>query len=90
MLLPRYNNFFDGKSFEFNVYRGEIPNSTKDDDSGKEAGFFLIPIAPGIEDTEELRETYFNKIMDSESDPLMHEGGNVPQNDIIRINKNEP
>ena len=31
---------------------------------GKEAGFFLIPLAPGIEDTEELRETYFNKIMD--------------------------
>ncbi|MGY0407249.1 MAG: phytoene desaturase family protein [Polaribacter sp.] len=30
---------------------------------GKEAGFFLIPLAPGIEDTEELRETYFYKIM---------------------------
>ena len=31
---------------------------------GKEAGFFLIPLAPGLEDTEELREEYFNKIMD--------------------------
>lgn len=31
---------------------------------GKEAGFFLIPLAPGIEDTEELREKYFHKIMD--------------------------
>lgn len=31
---------------------------------GKEAGFFLIPIAPGIEDTPELREKYFHKIMD--------------------------
>lgn len=31
---------------------------------GKEAGFFLIPLAPGIEDTEELRESYFHKIMD--------------------------
>jgi len=31
---------------------------------GKEAGFFLIPIAPGIEDTEALREEYFNKIID--------------------------
>jgi phytoene desaturase len=31
---------------------------------GKEAGFFLIPLAPGIKDTEELREEYFNKIMD--------------------------
>jgi phytoene desaturase len=31
---------------------------------GKEAGFFLIPLAPGIKDTEELREAYFEKIMD--------------------------
>jgi phytoene desaturase len=31
---------------------------------GKEAGFFLIPLAPGIEDTEELREKYFHKIID--------------------------
>ncbi|WP_395074719.1 phytoene desaturase family protein [Flavobacterium sp.] len=30
---------------------------------GCENGFFLIPIAPGIEDTEELREKYFNKII---------------------------
>lgn len=31
---------------------------------GKEAGFFLIPLAPGIEDSEALREAYFEKIMD--------------------------
>jgi phytoene desaturase len=31
---------------------------------GKEAGFFLIPLAPGIEDTEALREQYFHKILD--------------------------
>lgn len=31
---------------------------------GKEAGFFLIPIAPGLEDTPEVREQYFNIIMD--------------------------
>ncbi|MGK0235560.1 MAG: phytoene desaturase [Psychroserpens sp.] len=31
---------------------------------GKEAGFFLMPLAPGIEDTEVLREEYFHKIMD--------------------------
>tara|TARA_B110000046_G_C13025195_1_gene413603 strand:+ start:3414 stop:4877 length:1464 start_codon:yes stop_codon:yes gene_type:complete len=31
---------------------------------GKEAGFFLIPLAPGIEDTPALREEYFDKIMD--------------------------
>ena len=30
---------------------------------GKEAATFLIPLAPGLEDTEELRELYFNKIM---------------------------
>ena len=31
---------------------------------GKEAGIFLIPLAPGIEDTPELRLKYFNKIID--------------------------
>lgn len=31
---------------------------------GKENGFFLIPIAPGIEDTPEIREQYFDIIMD--------------------------
>ena len=30
---------------------------------GKEAATFLIPLAPGLEDTEELRETYFQKII---------------------------
>ncbi|MFM9987636.1 phytoene desaturase family protein [Flavobacterium sp.] len=30
---------------------------------GCENGFFLIPIAPGIEDTQELRDIYFEKIM---------------------------
>jgi len=30
---------------------------------GKEAGIFLIPLAPGLEDTEELRDIYFNKII---------------------------
>ncbi|MFV5689143.1 phytoene desaturase family protein [Flavobacterium sp. ZT3R25] len=31
---------------------------------GMETGFFLVPLAPGITDTEELREEYFNIIMD--------------------------
>jgi phytoene desaturase len=31
---------------------------------GMESGFFLIPLAPGIEDTEALREAYFDKIID--------------------------
>ena len=30
---------------------------------GKEAGIFLIPLAPGIEDTEEIRDAYFDKII---------------------------
>jgi len=30
---------------------------------GMESGFFLIPLAPGIKDTEELREEYFEKII---------------------------
>jgi len=31
--------------------------------SGKEAGIFLIPLAPGIEDTEAIRKKYFEKII---------------------------
>ncbi|MCV2484258.1 oleate hydratase [Flavobacterium sp. SH_e] len=31
--------------------------------NGMESGFFLIPLAPGIEDTEKLREEYFEKII---------------------------
>ena len=31
---------------------------------GKEAGIFLIPIAPGIEDTPEIREKYFKNIIE--------------------------
>ncbi|MBS7255710.1 phytoene desaturase family protein [Flavobacterium branchiicola] len=30
---------------------------------GMESGFFLIPLAPGIKDNEELREEYFEKII---------------------------
>jgi len=30
---------------------------------GKEAGIFLIPLAPGLEDTLEIREFYFKKII---------------------------
>jgi phytoene desaturase len=31
---------------------------------GKETGFFLMPLAPGLQDTEELREQYFWKMID--------------------------
>ncbi|WP_010181104.1 phytoene desaturase family protein [Aquimarina agarilytica] len=30
---------------------------------GMENGFFLVPIAPGLTDTQALRDTYFNKII---------------------------
>ena len=30
---------------------------------GKEAGIFLIPLAPGLEDSKSLRKTYFEKII---------------------------
>ena len=30
---------------------------------GKEAGIFLIPLAPGLQDTPEIREEYFEKII---------------------------
>lgn len=32
--------------------------------NGNEAGIFLIPIAPGIDDTDEIRERYFENIID--------------------------
>ncbi|WP_298903528.1 NAD(P)/FAD-dependent oxidoreductase [uncultured Psychroserpens sp.] len=31
---------------------------------GNEAGIFLIPLAPGLEDSNDLREAYFEKIID--------------------------
>ena len=31
---------------------------------GKENLFFLVPLAPGLEDTEEMREQHFDRIMD--------------------------
>jgi len=47
------------------LFYANFPSASDDSmaPEGKEAGFFLIPIAPGIEDTEELRDKYFNKII---------------------------
>ncbi|WP_345277684.1 phytoene desaturase family protein [Litoribaculum gwangyangense] len=39
---------------------------------GKEAGIFLIPLAPGIEDTPELRNLYFDKIITRFEDLTSH------------------
>jgi phytoene desaturase len=48
------------------LFYASFPSKTDDSVApvGKEAGIFLIPIAPGIEDTPEIREKYFNNIMD--------------------------
>lgn len=42
-------------------FPSKTDNSTAPID--KEAGIFLIPLAPGLEDTPEIREAYFEKIM---------------------------
>ncbi|MBQ0735915.1 phytoene desaturase family protein [Aquimarina celericrescens] len=48
---------------------------------GSENGFFLIPLAPGIEDNEELRERYFDKIITRFEDLT---GQNVKNNIIFK------
>ena len=47
------------------LFYASFPSKTDDSAApkGKEAGIFLIPLAVGIEDSPELRETYFEKIM---------------------------
>lgn len=47
------------------LFYASFPSKTDESSAplGKEAGIFLIPLAPGIEDTEELREKYFNIII---------------------------
>ena len=48
------------------LFYGSFPSMTDASfaPKGKEAGIFLIPIAPGIEDTPEIREKYFNQIIE--------------------------
>ena len=48
------------------LFYASFPSITDESSApkGKEAGIFLIPLAPGLEDTPELRETYFNKIIE--------------------------
>ena len=47
------------------LFYASFPSKTDDiaAPEGKEAGIFLIPLAPGLEDTPELREKYFEIIM---------------------------
>lgn len=48
------------------LFYASFPSKTDEScaPEGKEAGIFLIPLAPGIEDTPELREQYFNIIIE--------------------------
>ena len=48
------------------MFYASFPSKTDDSAAppGKEAGIFLIPIAPGIEDTEEIRSHYFKLIIE--------------------------
>ncbi|MEK8179638.1 phytoene desaturase family protein [Flavobacterium buctense] len=47
------------------LFYASFPSKTDENAApdGKEAGIFLIPIAPGLEDTPELRALYFDKII---------------------------
>ena len=55
----------DPKWPENPLFYASFPSKTDDiaAPEGKEAGIFLIPLAPGLEDTPELREQYFDIIM---------------------------
>ena len=47
------------------LFYASFPSKTDDSAApvGKEAGIFLIPLAPGINDTDEIRNKYFNIII---------------------------
>ncbi|MEO0046568.1 MAG: Dehydrosqualene desaturase [Bacteroidota bacterium] len=47
------------------LFYASFPSKTDENAApeGKEAGIFLIPLAPGLEDTPELRKLYFDKII---------------------------
>ncbi|GAB3718996.1 phytoene desaturase family protein [Flavobacterium koreense] len=47
------------------LFYASFPSKTDSNSApeGKEAAIFLIPLAPGLNDTNELREMYFEKIM---------------------------
>lgn len=47
------------------LFYASFPSITDENSApdNNEAGIFLIPLAPGLEDTPELRETFFNKII---------------------------
>ena len=48
------------------LFYANFPSKTDESAApvGMESGFFLVPLAPGINDTNELRAEYFDKIID--------------------------
>ena len=59
-------NIYDNPKWPENpLFYASFPSVTDDNvaPEGKEAGIFLIPLAPDIEDTAELRAKYFEKII---------------------------
>lgn len=48
------------------LFYASFPSKTDNSSApiGKEAAIFLIPLAPGIEDSKEIRKIYFEKIID--------------------------
>lgn len=55
----------DAKWPEDPLFYASFPSVTDDSSApqDKEAGIFLIPLAPDVEDSEEIREEYFRKII---------------------------
>lgn len=73
----------DPKWPEEPLFYASFPSKTDVDSApvGKEAGIFLIPLAPGLEDTPALREEYFEKII-SRFEKLTQQ--NVKENIIFK------
>ena len=66
---------YDNPSWPKNpLFYASFPSVTDDTvaPEGKEAATFLIPLAPDLEDTPELREQYFNVIL-SRLEKLTHQ-----------------
>ncbi|WP_445710032.1 phytoene desaturase family protein [Flavobacterium sp.] len=64
---PHAKEIYDTKVWPKNpLYYASFPSKTDSffAPEGKEAATFLIPIAPGLEDTEEIRKKYFDIIID--------------------------
>jgi phytoene desaturase len=65
-IKPHAEDIYDNKQWpEAPLFYANFTSMTDDSvaPKGKETGFFLIPIAPDLEDSEEVREKYFEQII---------------------------